>query len=176
MIDHPITGTNEMIYMKQPSLVLHAQGIEKNGYLYKMWATWTAPKTLTSSVLVGWIEQAIDQSEELYLHNVIINCHGEPGYLHIGTGVGEYDLEPFKRLRQKQSIGRLWLVACRVHAKTGDSLGSRFCSSLAASAGCPVAAADELQVSTWDKIPYGYIDDFEGNLYLYNGAGNRDVL
>ena len=109
-----------MIKMKQPSLVLHAKGIEKNGYLYKMWATWTVPSTLTPTVLVGWIEHAIDVSEELYLHNVIINCHGEPGYIHIGTGIGENDLDPFTRLRQKQSIGRIWLVACRVHA-TGTS-------------------------------------------------------
>jgi hypothetical protein len=33
----------------------------------------------------------------------------------------------------------------------------------------------KLQVSTWDKIPCGYIDDFEGNLYRYNAAGNRDT-
>lgn len=164
-----------MIKMKQPSLVLHAKGIEKNGYLYKMWATWTVPSTLTPTVLVSWIEHAIDVSEERYLHNVVINCHGEPGYVHIGTGIGEHDLEPFTRLRQKQSIGRIWLVACRVHA-TGNSLGSSFCTSLAATAGAPVAAADKLQVSTWDTIPYGHIDDFEGTLYLYNGAGSRDVL
>jgi hypothetical protein len=39
-----------------------------------------------------------------------------------------------------------------------------------------VLAADKLQQGQWDALPYGHIDDFEGNLYRYDGAGNRDRL
>lgn len=162
-----------MIRMEQPSLVLHSHNVP--GYKYQMWATWTAPETLTASTLVGWIEFAIDRSPELMLRNVIINCHGEPGYLHIGNGIGVYDLEPFERLRQKQAIGRIWIVACKVHATT-DMLGHDFCTALARSAGVSVVAADALQYVYEKSLPYGYIDDYEGNTYAYDGAGNKELV
>ncbi len=162
-----------MIMMKQPSLVLHSHNVP--GYKYKMWATWTVPKTVTASTLVGWIESAIDQSSELMLHNVIINCHGSPGYLHIGTGIGINDLEPFKRLRQKQSIGRLWIVACEVH-KTNNTLGHDFCTALSKAAALSVVAADALQYVNESSLPYGYIDDYEGNVYAYDGSGTKELV
>ena len=166
-----------MIYMKQQSLVLHADGIEKAGYLYKMWATWIVRETLPVSTLVGWIEHAIDISEEAYLHNVIINCHGLPGWLSMCGGITINDLDPFKRLRQRQAIGQIYLVACRVHDDSdGNGLGANFCSTLAANSGAAVLAADQLQYSTFKEIPYGHIDDYEGNLYRYDGAGNRDIV
>lgn len=162
-----------MIMMKQPSLVLHSHNVP--GYKYKMWATWTVPKTLPVSTLVGWIEFAIDKSPEYYLRNVIINCHGSPGHLSIGKGVGVYDLDPFKRLRQKQAIGRIWIVACEVH-KTSSSLGHDFCTALAKASACSVAAADALQYVNESAIPYGYIDDYEGNVYVYDGSGTPELI
>ena len=164
-----------MISMEQPSLVIHSHNVP--GYKYQMDITWTAPATLTPSVLVGWIEIAINRTPEFYLKNVIINCHGSPGYLSIGTGLGIHDLEPFTRLRQMGSIGRIWLVACKVH-DTRSGLGRDFCSKLAQKSGASVAAADELQYVNfpWVWLPYGYIDDFEGALYVYDGAGQRSLL
>lgn len=162
-----------MIMMKQPSLVLHSHNVP--GYKYQMWATWTAPKTLTVTTLVGWIEWAINHAPEYMLNNVIINCHGSPGYLHIGTGIGIHDLEPFQRLRQKQAIGRLWIVACQVH-KSDTTLGHDFCTALAAAAALSVVAADALQYVNEKTLPYGYIDDFEGNLYAYDGSGAREPI
>jgi hypothetical protein len=161
-----------MIKMEQPSLALHSHNVP--GYKYKMWATYTTPKTLPISTLVSWIEWAIDHSPDDNLSNVIINCHGSPGYLHIATGIGVHDLEPFKRLRQKQSIGRIWIVACEVH-KTTSKLGSDFCTALARAAAVSVVAADALQYVNESSLPDGYIDDYEGNVYAYDGSGSKSL-
>jgi hypothetical protein len=40
-----------MIKMERPSLVLHSHNVP--GYKYKMWATYTVPKTLPISTLVS---------------------------------------------------------------------------------------------------------------------------
>jgi hypothetical protein len=170
-----------MIKLKQPSLALHSYNVP--GYKYRMWQTWKMPPTATAKNVVYWIQWAIDHSPELYLHNVIINCHGSPGYLHIGqnTGIGHEDLGAFVELRQKQSVGTIWIVACQV-AETEDQhgrLGKYFCSELARSAACQVVAADKLQyvdVSFYLRFcPDHSIDDYEGTIYRWDAAGREEV-
>ena len=173
-----------MISMKQPSLVLHSHNVP--GYKYQMWATWTVPKSLSASSLVDWIVSAVDRSPEMALKNIIINTHGSPGYLHIGSGVGVKDLNEFKRLRGK-SIGYIWVIACEVSkgvdlgnvCPVDEYNGPYFCTELAKASGTFVVASEELQsvdpgftvFSVF--VPSGYVDDYEGAVYRYSPAGGR---
>lgn len=159
-----------MIAMKQPGLALHSHDVP--GYKYQMWATWTVPKTMNADGVVSWILHAESCVQDEFLHNVILNCHGEPGYLYMGAGIGINDVRAFERLRGKE-VGRIWIVACDVH-KEATYLGGQghdFCVALARASGCTVMAADTTQYVYESSLPYGFIDDYEGNLYAYDGSG-----
>ena len=173
--------------MRQPSLVLHSHDVP--GYRYQMWKTAELPRGVNAMNVVNWIHWGIEHSPELYLHNVIINCHGAPGALLIG-GDGSNKIEcgnvgVFNSLRQKGAVGTIWLVACRVAENSGMGypkwfLGPKFCSALAQAAGCEVAAADVKQrvdvPYNYFYHPFGTIDDFEGKVYRFSpgSEGHRE--
>ncbi len=162
--------------MLQPSLVLHSCDVP--GYKYQMWKSWMMPEGATAHNVVFWINTALESSPELMLKNVIINCHGTPGFLHVGgawKGFGEDGLEPFKTLRHKD-IGTIWIVACRVAGSDdGGDLGKSFCSALAKAVGCRVIASEDFQhvdfVFEWISSPFGTIDDYEPPVYEFSPAG-----
>lgn len=169
-----------MIKLKQPSLVLHS--VDVPGYKYTSWKYWKMPHAARPADLLYWIQWGIDHSPEMYLHNVVINCHGSPGALHIGgTGYkfqqgSESVLRP---LRSKGSIGRILIVACEVASDKSGDLGKSFCANIAKESGAPVVAADALQsVDFWYQNfshPYGTIDDYEGTAYEFSPAGGYKV-
>ena len=167
-------------------MVLHAEDVP--GYRYQMWNTTTVPKATTLSSLVDQVAEAIDRAGETGLKNLVINCHGSHGYLHIGKGIGYSDLGAFNRLRQKGDLGTIWIVACEVSkgkyypyaCPVENANGPFFCGELARNAGCDVIAADELQHVDWffEHLyhPFGYIDDYEGQAYRYSaGGGERKI-
>jgi len=163
-----------VIKMMQPSLVIHSCDVP--GFKYQMWATWNAPEGMNAIGAVNWIASAVDRSPDMELKNVIINSHGDPGVLYLG-GKDDPTIDigcagAFSQLRAKD-IGTIWLVACEV-AK--DSAGRAFCTQLAINAGCDVVAADEEQIvegAFYDSnTPWGCIDEFEGNVYRFDAAGN----
>jgi hypothetical protein len=131
-----------VIKKKQPSLALDSHDVP--GDEVEMRATWKIPAMLPAASFVGWIDHAIDLSSELDLHTVIISCHGSSGFLHIGKGIGKEDLDPFKRLRQQQTVGRIWIVACKV--QTTDA------------AACEAMAPSASQYGA-RYCPFGHIDD-----------------
>jgi len=142
------------------------------------------PEGANASNLVYWINMSIDQSPELYLHNVVINCHGSPGFLHIGgsgQGFGDGHEGALRPLRSKGSIGRIFLVACQVTTDDdeNDRLGKAFCSKIAQESGAFVVAADALQSVDWwyenMSHPFGTIDDYEGHVYEFSPAGGSTV-
>ena len=164
-----------MIKMNQPSLVLHSCDVP--GYKYEMWTSWKMPPGATAHDVVYWINWAVDHSPELALSNVIINCHGSPGYLHVGGSghkIGVGSLSIFESLRTKD-IGTIWLVACEVAQNKGGDSGKIFCSGLAKAVGCRVIASDKQQhvdfVFEWISSPYGTIDDYEPPVYEFSPAG-----
>lgn len=172
-----------MIKLKQASLALHSCDVP--GYKYQMHTTWTMPKGATAENVVYWINYARQRAPEMYLHNVVINCHGSPGGLHIGGDAGKpggflmtkAHTGSFQKVRQHGDVGRLILVACEVASgnKTDDKLGKDFCQKLAIDSGCFVVAADKIQkVDFWFEYirhPDGAIDDFEGKVYEFSPAG-----
>jgi hypothetical protein len=164
-----------MIKMKQPALALHSYNVPD--YEFKMWQTWKMPKNATSLNVVNWINWAIDHSPDLYLHNVIINCHGYPGALRIGVDclMTTKDVGFFTPLRKKSSIGKIWLIACKV----AKGAGKQFCSDLAVATGAHVIAADESQQVDikfyCNFCPSEYIDDFEGTAFIFSPAGGYEI-
>ena len=174
-----------MISLRNPSLVLHSCDVP--GYKYTAWQYWKMPKGASVTDLVYWITWGIDHSPELYLNNVVINCHGSPGFLHIGgsgIGFGQAGTAVLRPLRSKAAIGRILIVACKV-ASDGDgdgdggSLGKLFCSKIAQETGAFVIAADALQsVDFWYQNfshPFSSIDDYEGNIFEFSPAGGWRV-
>ena len=161
--------------MRQPSLALHSYNVPN--YEFKMWQTWKMPKTATALNVVNWINWAVDHSPELYLYNVIINCHGNAGVLRIGEDyrMTVKDVGLFAPLRKKAAIGRIWLVACKV----ANGLGKQFCSELAVTTGCHVIGGDDdqqIDVEFYCNFcPSEYIDDFEGNAWIFSPAGGYEL-
>lgn len=167
-----------MIKLKQPSLILHSPDVP--GYKYTSWRSWLMKKNANIRDLVYWINYALDESPEGYLHNVVINCHGSPGYLHIGgvwKGFGNSETNFLRPLRTRGAVGRIFLVACKVAGESTDSkhLGKVFCSNIAKESGTPVIASDTTQsVDIWYEHfshPYGTIDDYEGSVFEFSPGG-----
>ena len=175
-----------MIRLSEPSLALLSYDVP--GYKYKMWQTRQLSKYTNPIDIVTEILWAIDNSPEMYLDNVVINCHGNPGRLYVGAK--EAYLNPtdksitinignvgvFSTLKQRGSLGTIWLVACLV-AKGAD--GKNFCAQLARAAGCNVIGADKTQrvnVGFYlSSCPDNCIDKFEGTAYQWDAAGNQTV-
>ncbi len=162
-----------MIKLKQPSLVLHSCDVP--GQKYQMWESWVRPKAARPMDVVYWILYARDQTPELWLRNVVINCHGLDGKLFVGGDgqptVNNYNVGIFDKLRGKD-LGTIWLVACKV-ANTG--IGKYFCEHMAQLAGCSVVAADASQyVDAY--CPWGCVDNYEGHTYEWDASGKRALV
>lgn len=159
-----------MIKLKQPSLVLHSHDVP--GYKYTMWQGWTMPKGATVRDVVYWILYARDQTPELWLRNVVINCHGLDGQLFVGGDkqptINRSNVDAFGELRGKE-IGTIWLVACMV---ANSIKGKEFCQTMSQLAGCSIVAADANQYGVW-WLPFGCVDNYEGHTYEWDGSGKR---
>jgi hypothetical protein len=124
----------------------------------------------------------------MYLDNVVINCHGAPGKLLIGEkelifkanntyeSINLSNVGAFSALRQRGSLGTIWLVACDV-AK--DAAGQNFCANLARTAGCTVVAGNKTQHVNagfyLQACPDYCIDNYEGTAYRWNENGKQEI-
>jgi hypothetical protein len=176
-----------MIRISQPAIALHSHDVP--GYKYRMWQTWKMPEHTVAQDVVNWILWGINHSPEMYLDNVIINCHGVPGGLQIGKKklvsnpknstewIYSGNVGLFSPLEKRGSLGTIWLVACEV-AK--DSKGKQFCAELARTAGCTVIAADKVQRVNagfyLQACPDYCIDKFEGTAFRWNSDGNQEIF
>lgn len=141
------------------------------------------PKGASASDVVYWINWAIDNSPERYIHNVVINCHGTPGFLHVGgswKGFGDSGTSLFSPLRGRGAVGRIMLVACQIaNDGAANEIGKNFCSKLAKESGAFVIGADEFQsvdlMYEWISHPHGSIDDYEGTPFEFSPAGGWKV-
>jgi len=133
------------------------------------------PAGATGADVVNWISAAVQQSPELALKNVVINCHGGPGALSVG-GVNSpvlNDASVFQGVRTLD-IGTIWFTGCLV--ATG-MLGQNFCSLVAVISGADVIAANDDQFVEGSLLGgrptiFGAIDDFEGTAYQFSPSGS----
>lgn len=150
-----------------------------------MHTQWTIPKGATAENVDYWIKYARERAPEMYLHNVVINCHGSPGGPHIGGDANKpggffmtkAHTAAFNKVRNTGGGVQIILVACEVakSSKTNDKLGLDFCQRLAIESGAFVITANKIQhVNYWFEYvnqPYGAIDEFEGKVYEFSPSG-----
>jgi hypothetical protein len=173
-----------MIEMKSPSFAFNS--IDVPGPNYRMWEWMRGYKGITTTTLVGKIleiDAAARRRKGDRLLNIIINAHGDGGYVSIGgrgnIGLNKDTGSEFMRLKGK-NLGTIWLVACQ--AAKGD-YGKAFCQIIARNSGCQVIASDENQeVDPWDtwrlitSARYDHIDEYEGTVYSFTPNGGMRMI
>jgi Domain of unknown function (DUF4347) len=173
-----------MIGMKSPSFAFNA--VDVPGPNYRMWRWMKGYTKLTAMTLVNSILQIDEEARESQgdrLQNIIINAHGDGGFVKIGgmgvAGLNKDTSIEFARLKGK-NLGTIWLVACQ--AARGD-YGKTFCSTLAKNSGCQVIASDEFQdvgfSGTWNLATWAmhdHIDEFEGTVYSFTPSGGVKII
>jgi len=161
-----------MIRLEKYSLALNA--VKVPGPDYRMDETVKMTKTATVYDVLSHILTSVSNTSALKLDNVVINCHGSPGVIHLGEKsyirmehVGLFNMV-------KSYIGTLWITGCQVGS------GANFCSQLAITANCSVVAADVLQYINpgyyLRLFPQNCIDEFEGTAYKWDANGNKSVF
>lgn len=161
-----------MIRLDKYSLALNA--VKVPGPDYRMDETVKMTPTTTAHDVISHILTAVSNTSDLKLKNVVINCHGSPGVVHLGekTYIRLSDVGLFNLV--KGYIETLWITGCQVGS------GSNFCSQLAVTAQCSVVAADVLQYINpgyyLRLFPQNCIDEFEGTAYKWDSNGKKSVF
>jgi hypothetical protein len=172
-----------MIRIEQPALALHSHDVP--GYKYKMEYTVKLPKDAKIVNIVTTILLHTKIASGNFLKNVVINCHGSPGHLHIGEGntINSHNVGLMKMLRiGGQKIGTIWIVACEAagYPKSIVQIGAYFCAEMARAAGCYVVASNQLQYVNpgfyLRFCPPNCIDNYEGMVYRWDAIGNQETF
>lgn len=164
-----------MITLEAPHMALNSNNMP---CIYQMWNTWGWFGTTQisgselPSKIVKWVAVVARGAPGGKLKNLVINCHGAPGYLELGTGFSRRNVGLFTEW--KGLVEKIWISACSVAfiEKPGtDEDGNLFCGALAKNVGCYVVVATEMQRSKNQAYPYGKIDGFEGLVLSYGPDG-----
>lgn len=161
-----------MITIEQQAMALNAADISRR---YQMWNTWDLSATETVSHIFEWVRSVASGATGGKLKNLVINCHGAPGYLAMGTGgLRRSNVGWFRQWRDK--IEKIWLTACQpgfIQAPGKASDGNLFVGEIAKEANCYVVASTETQVFRANHTyPYGQIDSYEGLVLSYAPDGS----
>lgn len=170
-----------MIEIPQPAMVCNAENIADSFLPYKMWNT----RTVTKDVPISWlIQNIVDVAKTApggILKSLVLNSHGAHGQIHLGKGIYESTAPRFAPL--KGLVGDIFIVSCGV-AGSGPSKYDRslfldgwpLCTELAKQSGAYVYAPKSNQSqSRRDRssgIPYGYVDDVEGEAFVFLPDGS----
>jgi hypothetical protein len=165
-----------MITIEQPALVLNAVTNPQIAR-YQMWNTGDVHSNKPSQEVIGWIRIIAGGAPGGKLKNVIIQCHGAPGYLAIGQGFTRTNVGLFQGVAGL--VDKIWVVACQP-AYIDPTCGTRFCSSdgnlfiseMARAAHCYVVAPTETQINRGMTYPFGVIPSYEGLVLSYGPGGD----
>jgi hypothetical protein len=163
-----------MITIEQPSLGLNSH--HDHHVHVRMWNTGDVPATKPPNEIAEWIRRVALSAPDGRLRNVVISCHGSPGHIGIGTGIGSGDIPHFGRLAPagRPLVAKFWFRCCqvaRIPASGGGSDGHQFCSRFASTTKAYVVASTELQWSHGRTLPFGQLDGFEGLVLSYGPDG-----
>jgi len=182
-----------MIKIPGPAMVCNAADMG-NFMDYRMWNTRTvdanvAPASLAMNILsVAQSAQGVDGPRASYvrqipLESLVLNSHGYPGYLGLGTGLYAANVGAFSALKGK--VVRIYIVACDIagfrknESHTGYLDGPGFCRLLAQTTGAlviaPTAKQRQSKEDRRDGIPFGYIDDYEGQVLQFSPDGQSKI-
>jgi hypothetical protein len=172
-----------MYVLEQPSMALNDTVGVKHSQIV-MWNTWSVPKDDSREHIIGWVREVARSAPGGKLKNVVINCHGLPGFVAIGEGFGRAHTSLFRAWAGL--VEKIWFVAClvaRIPTKEmqadldrdygplhpGD--GNVFCSEIARNAQCYVVAPTQKQINK-GGYTIGQMPAYEGLLLSYGPAGN----
>jgi hypothetical protein len=163
---------------------------ERAPVFVQMYNTWRVTRSETPDHIVDWTAEVARRTPGGKLNEIVISCHGAPGYLQLGTGIGAGEISLFRRWRGL--VNKVWIRACLVGrivgpdtASQGDGAfisalsmsgnGHRFCSDLAQALRCYLVVGTELQTSgrysTTNPVPFGQLDSYEGLVLSYHPDG-----
>jgi hypothetical protein len=170
-----------MITLEQPSMALNSTEISWSEIL--MENTWKVDRNQTREHIVEWVATVGRGFRGGKIKNLIINCHGLPGWVGIGQGFNRTHLGMFTAWAGL--VQNIWFVACLVariptaayqtqlntsYPGFGTGDGNIFCSELARNASCYVVAPTEEQRNR-GGYGVGQIPAYEGLLMCYNPQG-----
>jgi len=170
-----------MFTLEQPSMALNSTEISWSKIL--MWNTWEVDRAQTREHIVEWVATVASGATGGKLKNVVINCHGLPGWVGIGQGFNTTHLGLFRQWAGK--VDKIWFVACLVaripdtqmqarlaanYPGFGAGDGNVFCSTLAQNANCHVYAPTEEQRNR-GGYTLGQMPTFEGLCLSYSPNG-----
>lgn len=167
-----------MITIEQPAMTLNAVANPPIAR-YQMWNSWDVASSETSEHIVGWSATVARGASAGKLKNLIIQCHGAPGYIGIGAGFTRSNVRLFRDLAGL--VEKIWIVACQPayidqsscgNASFCGSDGNLFISEIARHAQCYVVAPTETQINRAMSYPFGRIPSYEGLVLSYGPEGN----
>ncbi len=170
-----------MFKLPQPSMALNSHDVPPPDY--KMDNSYKVSADTAPEHMLGWTAK-VAEGLSGGLRCVVINSHGSPGKLHIGTGITPASVNVFNLLNGK--VNTIFLVACEV-ASSGDGNGcgpglfdgNLFCGAIAKACGATVFCSTALQSTgayTVIGLPAGHIDEYEGSVYRYNRDGSNQLV
>jgi hypothetical protein len=142
---------------------------------YRMWNTWEVPATVTPEHMLGWVAIVASGAPGGKLQNLILNAHGNSGWIRLGTGFRTMEhLSHFEKVRGL--VGQILILACKVASITEKGDGNKFCSEMAKRAGADVIVSSNYQVASLVSLPDEHIDEWEGKVWKYKRTGGEPIL
>lgn len=161
-----------MITLAQPAMALNAEDVP--GPDYHMWNTWRVEKTSPPSHTLGWAGIVAKGAPGGKLKAMVMNSHGSPAHLYMGTGIGWPEIPLFASL--SGLVDEIYIVACEVVSFTGPRDGNLFCGAIAKATGSNVYASNHTQnTGLYISIPFGKIDGYEGKVWKWHPDGSNEL-
>jgi hypothetical protein len=173
-----------MITIISPSMAINDPRAPRS---YTMDVTKSVTARTTMEDIVTLILDAAGTRSGGVIQNLVLNAHGGPGLLAIGTGLDSSSMGPFSRVRGR--VHKIWFTGCLsariagpATAAHGDGAalralgvnsgdGHAFIGAFARLTGCHVVAPTEMQSGSRSSYPSGQIDSYEGLVLSYSPAG-----
>ena len=104
-----------MITIDSPSMAVND---ERSNRICQMDHNRVATSATSMTRMVEWIVAAANRAQNGQIRNLVLNAHGTPGQLLIGSGPNVNTMTPFQRVNGK--VYKIWFrgcLACRSGAR-----------------------------------------------------------
>lgn len=176
-----------MITIASPSVALND---DRSPILYYMDHDIAVHPDDSQQAIVDSVLSICERQDGGAIQELVVNTHGLPGSLLLGTGLNVNTLGPWQGLRGR--VSKIWFTGCLVarvmpaDPSSGDysalrqanvtrGNGDAFMQAFAISTGAYCLAPTEIQGSGYNRTdwpcPRGRIDTYEGLLLSYNPRG-----
>jgi hypothetical protein len=173
-----------MITLSEPHMALNAKYDKRPLVPYNMGNNMEVTSKHEPVNVMAWVATVAKGSDGGKLNALVINCHGRPGALDLGTSITS--LEDAKCFAKLQGlVNDIFLISCAVagvrKSKDGTEMveGISFCCEIAKQAKARVFASGKAQSLTMGEakaavnqgLPKGQIDEFETPAYIFHSDG-----